>query len=136
MRCSFCAWVFTAILPIVAPCQPVRHLTGRVLLPDGKPAQGAVVKLRDQTKDIRTTITAADGTFQFSRLLSDLDYQVRATLGNMESHHVSWSRLSSRKEKEVILILRPVRTPGKASAQPVVPGQFFMASRNCLRLNT
>jgi hypothetical protein len=85
------------------------------LLPDGKPAQGAVVKLRDQTKDIRTAITSADGSFQFSRVLSDLDYQVRATLGNMESHHVSWSRLSDRKEKVVILILRPVRKPGKVS---------------------
>jgi hypothetical protein len=115
MRCILCAWLLTAILPILAPCQPVRHLTGKVLLPDGKPAQGAVVKLRDQTKDIRTAITSADGSFQFSRVLSDLDYQVRATLGNMESHHVSWSRLSDRKEKVVILILRPVRKPGKVS---------------------
>jgi len=115
MRCSLCVWLLTAILPIVAPCQSVRHLTGKVLLPNGKPAQGAVVTLRDQTRDIRTAITAADGSFQFPRLLSDLDYQVRATFGTMESHHVSWSRWSSRPEKEVVLILRPVRKPGKAS---------------------
>ena len=82
MRCTLCASLLSAILPILAPCQPVRHLSGKVLLPDGKPAQGAVVKLRDQTKDIRTAITSADGSFQFSRVLSDLDYQVRATLGN------------------------------------------------------
>jgi hypothetical protein len=119
MKCSLCAWMLTAFLSTLAPCQNLRHLTGKVLLPDGKPAQGAVVKLRDQTKDIRTAITAADGSFQFSRLLPDLDYQVRATFGNMESHHVSWSRLSSRTEKEVILILRPVRTP-KASVQPLL----------------
>src|SRR5262245_45378765 len=115
MRCSLRAWLLAAILATLAPCQPVRNLTGKVLLPDGRPAQGAVVKLRDQTKDIRTALTAADGSFHFARLLQDLDYQVRATLGNMESHHVSWSRLSSRTERQVILILRPVRKPGKVS---------------------
>ena len=120
MRCSLCAWLLTAILPSLAPCQSVRHLTGKVLLPDGKPAQGAVVKLQDQTNGIRTAITAADGSFQFSRLLPDLDYQVRATFGNMESNHVSWSRLSSRTEKDVTLIMRPARRPGKASVQPGV----------------
>jgi Carboxypeptidase regulatory-like domain len=130
MRCILCAWLLTAILPTLAPCQPVRHLTGKVLLPDGKPAQGAVVKLRDQTKDIRTAITSADGSFQFSRVLSDLDYQVRATLGNMESHHVSWSRLSDRKEKVVILILRPVRKPGKVSV-PLTHGRDSVLALAC-----
>jgi hypothetical protein len=120
MRCSLCAWLLTANLPSLAPCQSVRHLTGKVLLPDGKPAQGAVVKLQDQTKGIRTAITEADGSFQFSRLLPDLDYQVRATFGNMESNHVSWSRLSPRTERDVTLILRPARRPGKASVQPGV----------------
>ena len=115
MRCSLCAWLLTAILPTLAPCQSIRHLTGKVLLPDGKPAQGAVVKLRDQTRDIRTAITAADGSFQFPRLLPDLDYQVRASFGNMESNHASWSRFSSKTEREVTLILRPSRRPGKAS---------------------
>jgi hypothetical protein len=138
MRCSLCAWLLTAILPSLAPCQSVRHLTGKVLLPDGKPAQGAVVKLRDQTNGIRTAITAADGSFQFSRLLPDLDYQVRATFGNMESNHVSWSRLSSRTERNVTLILRPARRPGKASVQPGSPGQFSIGSRGRLHptLNT
>jgi hypothetical protein len=131
MRCILCAWL-AAILTSLAPCQSVRHLTGKVLLPGGKPAQGAVVKLRDQTKGIRTAITAADGSFQFSRLLPDLDYQVRATFGNMESNHVDWSRLSSRTEKDVTLILQPARRPGKASVQPGSPGQFSIGSRDRL----
>jgi Carboxypeptidase regulatory-like domain len=128
MRYSLCAWLIAAILPSLGPCQSVRHLTGKVLLPDGKPAQGAVVQLRDQTKGIRTAITAADGSFQFSGLLPDLDYQVRANLGNLESNDASWSRLSSRTKKDVTLTLRPARRPGKASVQPGSPGRFSTVS--------
>lgn len=117
MRCNLCSWLLIAFLPTLAPCQAIRRLTGKVLLPDGKPAQGAVVKLEDQTKVVRTALSIADGSFQFSRLLPDLDYQVRATLGDMESHHVKWSRLSSRTERSVTLILHPVRRAPRASAK-------------------
>ena len=103
---------------MLAPCQPVKQLTGRVLFPDGKPTQGAVVKLEDQTKAIRTALATADGTFQFSRLLQDLDYQVRATFADMESNRVRWSRLSSRKEKDITLTLRPARRAGSGSPNP------------------
>ena len=130
MRCSLCAWLLAAILPMTSPCQSVRHLTGKVLLPDGKPAQGAVVRLRDQTKGIRTAITATDGSFQFSGLLPDLDYQVRATFGDMESNHASWSRLSSKTEREVTLILRPARGPGKATL-PLPHGRGSVAALAC-----
>ena len=124
MRRILCTWFFAALLPMQVPCESVRRLTGRVLFPDGKPASGAVVKLEDQTKAIRTALSTADGSFQFSRLLPDLDYQVRATFADMESHRVRWSRLSSRKEREVTLILRPVRKTGRASMKSATAGQI------------
>jgi hypothetical protein len=84
-------------------------MTGIVLLPDGKPAEGAVVKLESQTGEIRTALSTASGAFQFSSLLTDTDYQVRARLGELESEKARWSRWSSRKERDVILRLRYVR---------------------------
>jgi Carboxypeptidase regulatory-like domain len=110
------ACLIAVILPALAPCQSARRLAGKVLLPDGKPAQGAVVKLQDQSKGIRTALSTTDGSFQFSGLLPDLDYEVRADLGGMESNRVRWSHLSSRKEKDVTLILRLVRKSGTSSA--------------------
>ena len=124
MKCYLCSWLLIALLPTLAPGQAIRRLTGKVLLPDGKPAQGAVVKLEDQTKVIRTALSIADGSFQFGRLLPDLDYQVRATLRDMESHHFKWSRFSSRTERSVTLILHPVRGTPKASAKPNSSGQI------------
>uniref|UniRef100_Q01UC6 Carboxypeptidase regulatory-like domain-containing protein n=1 Tax=Solibacter usitatus (strain Ellin6076) TaxID=234267 RepID=Q01UC6_SOLUE len=106
MRRNLCIWFLAAIVPTLAPCQNFRRLTGTVLLPDGKPAQGAVVKLESQTGEIRTALSTANGSFQFSSLLTDTDYQVRARLGELESEKEKWSRWSSRKEREVILKLR------------------------------
>ena len=127
MRRTLCAWLLAALLPALAPCESPRRLTGRVLFSNGKPAEGAVVKLEDQSKGVRTALATADGSFQFSRLLPDLDYQVRATYANMESHRVRWSRLSSRKEKNVTLILQPVRKL-KASAKPGTVGQVRLSA--------
>ena len=128
MTRSLCICLLAAILPTLAPCQSARRLTGKVLLPNGKPAQGAIVKLQNQSKDIRTTISIADGSFQFSRLLTDLDYQVRAHLEGMESNRVRWSHLSSRNEKAVTLRLRPARRTRKASAKPGSSDQFRIGS--------
>jgi hypothetical protein len=127
MRRTLCAWVLAVLVPALAPCESARRLTGRVLFPNGKPAEGAVVKLEDQSKGVRTALSTADGSFQFSRLMPDLDYQVRATFADMESHRVRWSRLSSRKDKNVTLILRPVRKL-KASTKTGSAGQVRLSA--------
>src|SRR5437879_456909 len=128
MRLTLCNLLLAVLLAMQAPCESVRRLTGRVLFPDGKPAQGAVVKLEDQSKAVRTALSTADGSFQFSRLLPDLDYQVRATFADMESHRVRWSRLSSRKERDVTLILRPIRRTGRASTKSAPSGQVRLGA--------
>ncbi len=121
MRRSLCTWLLSAILSTLALCQSPRRLTGKVFLPDGKPAQGAVVELRNQSNAIRTAISTADGSFQFPGLLADLDYDVRARFGGLESNRVRWSHLSSRKEKDVTLRLRPAaRRVGKAFIRDAV----------------
>jgi hypothetical protein len=126
MRPKLCTWLLAAMLPMLAPGQSVRRLTGKVFLPDGKPAQGAVVELQDQSRGIRTALSTADGSFQFPGLFTDLDYQVHAVLGTMESNRVRWSHLSSKKEKDITLKLRPVRK----AANPTGSGQVRIASRD------
>ena len=119
MSRNLCAWIFAAILPMSAYCQPIRRITGRVLLPDGKPARGAIVKLENQAQEIRTAISTADGSFQFSSLVVDLDYEVSARLGDLTSNRVRWSRWSSRRERDVLLRLRsPRRTAASGTSRP------------------
>lgn len=118
MRRNLCTWLFAMTLPMLAPCQSMRRLTGTVLLPDGKPAQGAIVKLESQSGEIRTALSTASGSFQFSSLLTDTDYQVRARLGELESDKARWSRWSSRKERDVILRLRTRRTARSSRSDP------------------
>ena len=118
MRRNLCIWLLAAIVPTLAPSQSSRRMTGTVLLPDGKPAEGAVVKLESQTGEIRTALSTASGAFQFSSLLADTDYQVRARLGELESEKARWSRWSSHTEKEVILRLRYVRKAANSGFGP------------------
>src|SRR5262245_11304525 len=109
---SILTWSLAALLPMLAPCQSVRHLIGKVLLPDGKPAQGAVVNAPNQRKETRTSTSTADGSFQLS-LLPDRDYQVRAYFKGMESNRVMWTRFSARKGRGITLKLQPSRRTGK-----------------------
>jgi hypothetical protein len=110
----------------------MRRLTGTVLLPDGKPAQGAVVKLESQTGEIRTALATASGSFQFSSLLTDTDYQVRARLGEMESDKARWSRWSSRKERDVILRLHVRKTAKSSRSDPFRVGSNGGSSKPAL----
>jgi Carboxypeptidase regulatory-like domain len=119
-------------LPMLAPCQSIRRLTGTVLLPDGKPAQGAVVKLESQSGEIRTALSTASGSFQFSSLLTDTDYQVLARLGEMQSEKARWSRWSSRKERDVILRLRVRRTAGSSRSDQFRVGSSGHSSKPAL----
>jgi hypothetical protein len=103
-----------------------------VFLPDGKPAQGAIVKLESRSGEVRTALSTASGWFQFSSLLTDTDYQVRAHLGGLESDSTRWTRWSSRKERAVKLRLRARRTLRSSTSDPFGIGSSRPSSKPAL----
>jgi hypothetical protein len=81
-----------------------RTVKGKVVNADGRPLKGAVVQLKDlRTLRIRSFVTEAGGAFFFPRLDSDVDYEVRAHIGEGWSESVSVSRFDSAPVIELTL---------------------------------
>jgi hypothetical protein len=76
-----------------------RAVQGAVVLPDDKPAAGAVVQLKDmRTLQVRSFITLDDGLYHFSGLRADIDYQVTAKSGDMSAAPRTLSIFDNRKD--------------------------------------
>jgi hypothetical protein len=76
-----------------------RAVQGLVLLPDEKPAVGAVVQLKDmRTLQIRSFITLDDGMYHFSGLRADIDYQLTAKSGDLAGAPHTLSIFDNRKD--------------------------------------
>ena len=76
----------------------VRSLQGFVNDPDEKPVAGAVVQLKDtRTLQVRSFITQADGSYRFSGLRADTDYEIKADYNGMSSDNKRLSNFDSRK---------------------------------------
>jgi hypothetical protein len=76
----------------------VRNLQGQVNDPDEKPVAGAVVQLKDtRTLQIRSFITQADGSYRFSGLRADTDYEIKADYDGMSSDNKHLSNFDTRK---------------------------------------
>jgi hypothetical protein len=76
-----------------------RALQGIVTNPDDMPAQGAVVQLKDmRTLQVRSYITQADGSYHFSGLKADVDYQISARSGDNTAGPKTLSVFDSRKD--------------------------------------
>ena len=98
----------TALLaPSAAYAQTaVRSLTGTVTDKSGSKAVGAVVHLKDtHSLAQRSYITTDDGTFRFSQLSGNTDYEVWATLKDTRSASKSISSFDNKKEIDVALKL-------------------------------
>jgi hypothetical protein len=75
-----------------------RGVQGTVLGPDDKPVVGAVVQLKDmRTLQVRSFITQDDGTYHFSGLKADIDYQIKADSKGMSSNAKTLSVFDDRK---------------------------------------
>ncbi len=84
----------------------IRSLQGQVNDPDEKPVAGAVVQLKDaRTLQVRSFITQADGSYHFSGLRADTDYEIKAEYNGMSSDVKRLSNFDSRKIANVILKL-------------------------------
>ena len=76
----------------------VRNLQGQVNDPDDKPVAGAVVQLKDtRTLQVRSFITQADGSYRFSGLRADTDYEIRADYNGMSTDNKRLSNFDTRK---------------------------------------
>ncbi len=105
--------MFLALAAILAPVLPAqkksreerreeansRSVQGTVLGTDDNPSVGAVVQLKDmRTLQIRSFITQGDGTYHFSGLKIDNDYQITAKSGDTAAGPKTLSMFDNRKE--------------------------------------
>ena len=77
----------------------VRNLQGTVFDADDKPVTGAVVQLKDmRTLQVRSFITQDQGTYHFSGLKVETDYQVKADFSGASSDTKTLSVFDNRRE--------------------------------------
>jgi hypothetical protein len=83
-----------------------RNLQGTVTDADDKPVVGAVVQLKDmRTLQVRSFITQDGGSYHFSGLKADTDYQVKADYNGVSSGSRTLSVFDDRKTPIVNLKL-------------------------------
>ena len=75
-----------------------RNLQGTVTDAGEKPVPGAVVQLKDmRTLQVRSFVAQSDGSYRFSGLKIDNDYQVKADFNNTTSDWRTLSVFDTRK---------------------------------------
>ena len=94
-----CVWAAFA-----APPQGSRTVHGTVVDSGGRVLNGAVVQMKDtRTLAIRSFICRKDGTFRFSGLNPDVDYEFRGSYEGQWSHSKTVSRFESKPVVEIVL---------------------------------
>lgn len=84
----------------------IRNVSGVVTLPDGSPANGAVVQLKNlKTLQIRSFITREDGRYHFQNLSTSIDYELTATYHDLASPKRTLSVFDTRLDAVVNLKL-------------------------------
>jgi hypothetical protein len=88
--------------------QSIRNVQGVVTLPNGSPAEGAVVQLKNlKTLQVRSFITQEKGTYQFQNLPTTIDFELRADFKEFASDKRSLSVFDKRLDAIVNLKLEP-----------------------------
>jgi len=83
-----------------------RSVQGTVTESGDKPAEGAVVQLKDtKTLQIRSFVTRADGMYHFHGLSSNVDYELKAEHQGASSGAKTLSSFDSRKSAVINLKL-------------------------------
>lgn len=92
-------------VPILSPVE-TRTVSG-IVTNDGEPIRGAVVQIENcATLQLRSYITQQDGAYHFAGLLFDVDYQVWAKRGTLESKRKTLSQFDGKKEVKIDLVLQ------------------------------
>jgi hypothetical protein len=85
----------------------LRTLFGHVLSADSKPVNKAVVYLKNtRTLAIKTYITEPDGSYRFSALSPNVDYEVYADYQGSRSDTRTLSSFDNRKQVDFTLKLK------------------------------
>jgi hypothetical protein len=96
-----------------------RVVTGTVRDADGTPINGAVVQLKDvRSTQVRSFITQTNGSYHFSGLKLDNDYELEAKSKGMTSGWRTLSVFDSRKEPVINLKLDKPDKPDKPDKKP------------------
>lgn len=83
-----------------------RTIEGIVTDAARNPVAGAIVQLKDtRTLQIRSFRTQADGTYRFAGLRLDVDYELKAVVGDQSTSSKRVSSFDSRKVVPVTLAL-------------------------------
>ena len=91
-----------------------RIVQGTVTDADGKTLEGAVVQLKDnRTLEVRSFIAQKEGSYHFSGLKIDNDYQLEARYNGMTSGWKTLSIFDTRKEPVINLKLDKKEKPDK-----------------------
>jgi hypothetical protein len=95
-----CALVLAAAVPVVAQDErPTRSVKGLVTDEQENPLEGAVVQLKNtKTLQVKSFITDRDGGYYFHGLDTNVDYQLKARLGDATSRTRTVSTFDDRKE--------------------------------------
>ena len=84
-----------------------KTLQGKVFGSNDAPISGAIVYLEnDKTKDIRSFISIADGSYRFGQLAPDTDYKVWARYKNEKSGTKAVSSYDSRTQLVINLNIK------------------------------
>lgn len=86
----------------------IRNVQGVVSLPDGAPAEGAVVQIKNlKTLQVRSFITLEQGAYQFQNLPTTIDFELRADFKQFASPTRSLTVFDKRLDAIVNLKLEP-----------------------------
>jgi Carboxypeptidase regulatory-like domain len=87
--------------------QGARALSGHVISSANQPLHGAVVYLKNtKTLAIKTYISEPDGSYRFSALSPNVDYEVYADYQGAHSDTKTLSAFDNRKQVEITLRIR------------------------------
>ena len=92
----------------------IRNVQGVVTLPDGTPAEGAVVQIKNlKTLQVRSFITLEKGAYQFQNLPTTIDFELRADFKEYASATRSLTVFDKRLDAIVNLKLEPKKDEEK-----------------------
>ncbi len=95
----------------------IRNVEGLVSLPDGSPAVGAVVQVKNlKNLQVRSYITQENGKYTFQNLSTSVDYELSATHNDLASPKRTLTVFDTRLDAVVNLKLEP-KKDAKESAK-------------------
>lgn len=92
-------WALLLTVSLAVAQGDMKTVRGTVVDRNEAPLASAIVHLKNaRTLAVRTYITDGSGTFRFSGLDPNVDYDLHAEYGNLTSNHRTISSFDTRKE--------------------------------------